>query len=324
MLLISIMLVLFTGCSYDMSEAGNDSAQAAADLDQELGQIMSLYNQAAIYNGKTDAESVAKQAAIVAQFRAALKAWDEKYQSDLLGQFDSKASRLGSGESYPALTNLPINKDGAVYLSGGTGSTVGQLLDFISPMATAGRYFHGAILDLDKYDPTNLDGLCFETAVTKGAGYETPSNWMGKTNVAVFDPNVSINKSSLDAAQASLDYYCNPANTNMQYGFFKDYVNIFSAVSKEDNYYWYCTKVVWRVYQQLGINIDSNTTNIDWTTSGLYSLAKTYYQVRYLFNPSKAKKELNAYITRTKETIVLAEEIYFSPYLTKKYEAIRE
>ena len=44
------------------------------------------------------------------------------------------------------------------------------------------------------------------------------------------------------------------------YGFFKNYVDIFNVVTKDDTYWWYCTKVVWAVYQRYGIDIASGAT----------------------------------------------------------------
>jgi len=109
----------------------------------------------------------------------------------------------------------------------------------------------------------------------------------------------------------------------MEYGFFKNYVNIFNVVTKADNYTWYCTKVVWRMWNDYGIDIDSNSDEIDYTNSGLYSLIKAYYTARYPFSSSKRSAAISAYIESTRKTIVLAEEIMCSPYLTKVYELIQ-
>ena len=121
-----------------------------------------------------------------------------------------------------------------------------------------------------------------------------------------------------------MDYYCDMNNKNMDYGFFKNMVNIFNVVTKEDTYTWYCTKVVWWVYKQYGIDIDSNSDKIDWTSSGLYTLVKDFYAVKYFYSSSKRKNAINEYITDAKKNIVLAEEILLSPYFKKVYEKIRE
>ena len=131
-------------------------------------------------------------------------------------------------------------------------------------------------------------------------------------------------RSKLDSAQAYMDYYCDMNNTNMEYGFFKNTVNIFNVVTKADTYTWYCTKVVWWVYNKYGWDIDSNDSRIDWTTSGLYTIVKDYYYVRYFYSSSKRKKAINDYMASAKQNIVLAEEIMFSPYFTKVFENIRE
>ena len=78
------------------------------------------------------------------------------------------------------------------------------------------------------------------------------------------------------------------------------------------------------MYKNYGIDIDSNDTRVDFTTSGLYSLVKAYYNVRYFFNSSKVNAAVNAYITDARAKIVMAEEIMLSPYFTKVFEAIRE
>ncbi len=263
----------------------------------------------------------------------ALEAFDAKYGTDMAetgARFAAaRAARAGSsGKSgsskYPAMTNMPFNKDGAVYISGGTDDLVGTVIDWVSPKTLPGSYYHGAVLDLDKYDPNNENVYCLETAISKGAGYETANDWRNKVNASVLNPKYSMTKSKLDSAQAYMNYYCDMNNTNMEYGFFKNTVNIFNVVTKADTYTWYCTKVVWWVYNKYGWDIDSNSSLIDWTTSGLYTLVKDYYYVRYFYSSSKRKAAINDYINTARSNIVLAEEIMLSPYFTKVYENIRE
>ena len=263
----------------------------------------------------------------------ALEAFDAKYGTDMAetgARFAAaRAARAGSsGKSgsskYPAMTGMPFNKDGAVYISGGTDDLVGTVIDWVSPKTLPGSYYHGAVLDLDKYDPNNENVYCLETAISKGAGYETANDWRNKVNASVLNPKYSMTKSKLDSAQAYMDYYCDMNNTNMEYGFFKNTVNIFNVVTKADTYTWYCTKVVWWVYNKYGWDIDSNSSLIDWTTSGLYTLVKDYYYVRYFYSSSKRKAAINDYINTARSNIVLAEEIMLSPYFTKVYENIRE
>ncbi|OHD10752.1 MAG: hypothetical protein A2086_09425 [Spirochaetes bacterium GWD1_27_9] len=319
-LFVSVVFLLFMfSCSNP--DIGTDQKSDDNELNKELAGIMEIYGQAVNSQGN-DLELVGK-------FEKTLKNFDGKYGTSVYNDFaeykntNSKVYSSTGTSSYPALTNLPINKDGAVYLSGGNDGAVSIIISYVSPKATPGKFYHGAVLDINKFDPTNLEGLCFQTAILKGAGFEKPIEWMKKPNVAVLNPNVTLDTVKLNNAQTALDYYCNPNNTNMKYGFFKDYVNIFSLVEKSDNYYWYCTKVVWRVYNLMGFDIDSNTSKVDWTTSGIYSLAKSYYNVRYFYSSSTAQAKLNEYINNAKKTIVLAEEIYFSPYLTKIYEVVR-
>ena len=262
----------------------------------------------------------------------ALEAFDAKYGTDMAetgARFAAaRAARSGSSSSssssYPAMTNMPFNKDGAVYVSGGTDDLIGTVVDWVSPKTLPGSYYHAAVLDLDKYDPNNENVYCLETAISKGAGYESAYNWRTKVNAAVLNPKYSLNKSKLDSAQAYMDYYCDMNNTNMEYGFFKNTVNIFNVVTKADTYTWYCTKVVWWVYNKYGWDIDSNSNQIDWTTSGLYTLVRDYYYVRYFYSSSKRNKAINEYLASAKQNIVLAEEIMLSPYFTKVFENIRE
>lgn len=261
---------------------------------------------------------------------AAFASFDSKYGTNMASsanQFETaragKSGKSGSGK-YPAMTNMPFNKDGAVYLSGGTDDLVGSVIDWVSPKTFPGSYFHGAVLDLDKYDPNNENVYCLETAVTKGAGYETATDWRNKVNACVLNPSSSVNKSKLDSAQKYMDYYCDMNNKNMEYGFFKNTVNIFNVVTKEDMYTWYCTKVVWWVYNKYGWDIDSNSSRIDWKTSGIYTLVNDYYAVRYFYNSTKKNNAINDYIASARKNIVLAEEILVSPYFSKVYENIRE
>ena len=262
----------------------------------------------------------------------ALEAFDAKYGTDMAetgARFAAaRAARSGSSSSssssYPAMTNMPFNKDGAVYVSGGTDDLIGTVVDWVSPKTLPGSYYHAAVLDLDKYDPNNENVYCLETAISKGAGYESAYNWRTKVNACVLNPKYSLTKSKLDAAQAYMDYYCDMNNTNMEYGFFKNTVNIFNVVTKADTYTWYCTKVVWWVYNKYGWDIDSNSNQIDWKTSGLYTLVRDYYYVRYFYSSSKRKAAINDYINSARRNIVLAEEIMLSPYFTKVFENIRE
>ena len=282
--------------------------------------MMSLYGKVIVSTDKT----------AIDDFKSVLKMLDEKYKSTMSDAFNAFLNAkiangtLGGAGNYPALNDLPISHNGDIYLSGGIQDLGGAIIEWVAPAAvTAGRYYHGAALDYAKFDPTNLEAPCFQTAVFKGAGYESAYDWMHKVNVAVLRYNDSLDQSVLDSAQAHMDYYCNPANTNMQFGFFKNYADIFSIVSKSDNYYWYCTKVVWRIYNELGIDINSNSPLIDWRTSGLYSFVKYYYQAMYLDDLAKANQKLEAYVSNARDNLVLAEGIYYSPLLTKYYEKIR-
>jgi hypothetical protein len=314
-----ILFLLLAGCS-DLNNPDPvvDEQAVTSDLNAELARVMECYQEALLNN---DPAAVDKLIGILEDF-------DARYNSQLASEFKAylqeKQARLTEPiNDFPPLYDLPIENDGDVYLAGGANSLAGYLVDWVAPNVTAANYNHGAILDLNKFDPTNLDASCFQTAVEKGAGYETPWEWMKKQNVGVMSPVSSLNPSALNSAQAAMDYYCNPNNTNMAYGFFEDTINIFNLVTKSDNYYWYCTKVVWRVYNDLGINIDSDSPLIDWTTSGLYSIVKAYYNIIYFWSSSKAKKALNSFINKARKTIVLSEEIYFSPTMSLHYEVIR-
>jgi hypothetical protein len=280
------------------------------------------------YEAQVDADFQAVIASVgTAGASEAFAAFDAKYGTELSVDFADKLAQSrfgGGGSSYPALTDMPFNVDGAVYLSGGSDDLAGSVIGWAAPKSLPGGYFHGAILDLDKRDPNNEDTPCLETAVTKGAGYETENDWRTKINACVLNQAFAIDRARLNASQAALDYYCRPSNIDEAYGFFKNYVDIFNVVAKDDTYWWYCTKVVWAVYHQYGIDVDSNSPQVDFTQSGLYGLVKAYYYARYFYSSSKAKSAINSYIADTRGKIVMAEEIMLSPYMTKVYEAIRE
>ena len=314
-----VLFLFLTGCS-DVNQLPQpaDEQTVKAELNSELARIMACYQKALLTDNPAAVDDLIK----------VLNSFDKKYNSSLAEKFKGflaqNQSRLTEPiVDFPPLTNLPIKTDGDVYLSGGANSLAGFLIDWVSPNVTAGNYNHGAVLDLDKFDPTDLEAPCFQTALEKGAAYETPQHWMTKQNVAVLSSVTALNKTALDAAQKTMDYYCDPGNTNMQYGFFKDYINFFDMVEKNDNYYWYCTKTVWRVYNSMGIDIDSNTALIDWTTSGLYDVVKTFYNVIYFWSKKRATQALQDFINNARNTIVLSEEIYYSPHLKLYYEVIR-
>lgn len=323
LVLVLIAITLFS-CAVDNINSVSPAEEKAIDnqLNAELAQIMDIYSRAILTTDSKEAEK------LVAEFEATIKEFDKKYNTNISADYEQKsmesASRSG-GDSSPLtdLTDLPLDVDGAVYLSGGATSTLSKIVEYVSPGVTRGSYYHGAVLDLEKFDPTNPSSQCLQSAVPKGAGYETPSQWRRKANVAVLYPVNALNKTKLNQAQVAMDYYCKDSNTNMKYGFFKDTINIFSIVSKSDTYHWYCTKVVWKVYNDLGINLDSNTNKIDWKSSGLYSVISNYYKIRYLFNQKKAKRKMNEHITNAQNQIVVADEIYYSPNLRRVYERIR-
>ncbi len=324
---VAAAAVIFMGCSADFSTEHYDNKQAVISSGVQPEDV-------AAWEAEVDADFAAVLAALGTEVEAdALANFDAKYGTDMLQAGDefaaARAARAGSSgksgsSNYPAMTDMPFNKDGAVYISGGTDDLVGSVIDWVSPKTLPGSYYHGAVLDLDKYDPNNENVYCLETAITKGAGYETATDWRNKVNACVLNPKYSMNKSQLDYAQNYMDTYCNMNNKNMEYGFFKNTVNIFNVVTKADTYTWYCTKVVWWVYDKYGWDIDSNSNLIDWTTSGLYTLVKDYYAVRFFYSSKKKQEAINDYIATAKTNIVLAEEILLSPYFNKAYEKIRE
>ncbi len=259
----------------------------------------------------------------------AMRAYDEKYGTSLAAEMAPRMTEARSlfssgGSDYDPLTDMPFNVDGAVYLSGGGDSAVSAIIDWVAPDTFPGAYYHGAVLDLDKFDPNNLSAASLETAVEKGAGWESAWDWQRQVNACVLNPSFAVNASRLNSAQSAIAYYCNLPDSQQDYGFFKGTINIFDIVTKPDNYTWYCTKVAWRVWSAYGIDIDSNDPRIDFTKSGLYSLVKAYYSVKYFYSSSKRKKAINDYIADARAKIVLSEEILCSPYLTKAYEAIRK
>lgn len=286
-------------------------------LNTEVSKMFDLYARAY----QNDDEEVEKE------FENLLKEYDEKYNSELYEDFIMEKNvaidRLSGEGSYSPISSLPFSKDGAVYLSGGNDGALSVIITYVSPKSTRGKYYHAATFDLDKFDPTNLDSPCLHSAIIKGAGFETPNQWMRKPNVAVLYPRSYIDKNKLDLSQKKMDYYCDAGNTNMRYGFFNNFANIFSATTKESNYWWYCTKVVWRIYKELGIDLDTNSSIIDWSTSGLYNFVKSYYKTIYFYDQDIAEAKLESYISEIKKTLIVADELYYSPFLYKNFEIIR-
>jgi len=286
-------------------------------LNTEVSKLFELYARA-FQDGDEKVEE---------EFENLLQEYDKKYNSGLYENFmtekNAAIDRLASDGSYSPIRSLPFSKDGAVYLSGGYEGVLSVIITYVSPKSTRGKYYHAATLDLDRFDPTNLDSPCLHSAIIKGAGFETPNQWMRKPNVAVLYPRSYIDKNKLDLSQKKMDYYCDAGNINMRYGFFKNFANIFSATTKEDNYWWYCTKVVWRVYKDLGIDLDTNSALIDWSSSGLYNFVKSYYKTIYFYDQELAAYKLENYITDIKKTLIVADELYYSPFLYRSFEIIR-
>ena len=323
---VFLLLALFFSCAVADREPESSSDQAVnGELYREMAKIMEYYNMAVNRSYTGSQEEFSRD------FGAVLQDFDNKYNSNLYNDYRERLSeytitRSGSDESaaYPVLTDLPVSVDGAVYVSGGKYDMTSAAIDTISPFATNAHYFHAGALDLDKHDPTNLEAMSIQSGGGKGAYYESVYAWSRTANVAVLNPKLQFSQAQLDQAQAYMDHYCKPENTGMSYGFFQNTVNFFNPVTKEDNYYWYCTKVVWRIYQQLGYDIDSNTDKIDWSNSSLYTMSKAYFYARYFYSPSTAESEMNKLMQHLKTTLILAEEVYFSPDFTLVYEAIRD
>lgn len=318
-LILAVITFAFFSCAVaDTSISPAEEKAIDNELNANLAKIMDIYARA----------TVSDDPSLIAEFEAVIKEFDSKYQVNISAEYEKNAmesqSRLGgSSKPLPPLKDMPIKVDGAVYLSGGGSDVISKIVDYVSPSSTRGGYYHAAVLDIEKFDPTNLNSQCFQSAVPKGAGFETPNTWRNKINVAVLNPVKALNKAKLNASQRAMDYYCNPGNKKMQYGFFKGTVNVFSPVSKSNNFYWYCTKVVWRVYSKLGIDLDSNTNKVNWTKSGLYSFVKKFYRVRYFWSRKTANRKTKEYINRAKRTIVVADEMYYSPQLRRVYERVR-
>ncbi len=315
--LVGLVSLFFFSCSPGVAP-GRDEAETDRKLDREVAELMEIYAQAAA-SGAPEA---------VEELDEWLADFDSRYSGGLRGEYAAvraaREERLsGGGDEIEPHLDLPFDTDGAVYLSGGSGGMVSTVIDWVAPAVTEGGYFHGAVLDADKFDPTNYESLCLQTAIVKGAGYETPQNWMyEKANVSVLEPEAGVDLSGLGSAQEAMHAYCREDNTDMQYGFFENYADVSAMVEKDDNYYWYCTKVAWRIYDQMGYDIDSNAGEIDWTTSGLYDVINTYYKARYWYNWSKARRKSQEYMEEARDTMVLAEEILFSPYMKQVYEDI--
>ncbi|HOF01436.1 MAG TPA: hypothetical protein PK385_04915 [Spirochaetota bacterium] len=314
LLFIALTLALIS-CRTNVFDE-NETAEEET-LNAEVSKMFELYSRA-FQEGDEKVEE---------EFENLLQEYDGKYNSDLYENFimekNAAIDRLSGEGSYSPISSLPFNKDGAVYLSGGYDGILSAIITYVSPKSTRGKYYHAATLDLDKFDPTNLDSPCLHSAVVKGAGFETPNQWMRKPNVAVLYSRSYIDKNKLDLSQKKMDYYCDARNTNMRYGFFNNFANIFSATTKEDNYWWYCTKVVWRIYNELGINLDTNSSVIDWSSSGLYNFVKSYYKTIYFYDQDIAAAKLESYISNIKKTLIVADELYYSPFLYKGFEIIR-
>lgn len=296
------------GATPSLGPVPTDEAAAQAQAQTDFAWVMELW-------GSADAVARAQ-------------AFDAKYGTQLAAEAQAvvpapKPRLSGGGSNYPTLT-LPFSVNGAVYLAGGGDSLVSSVIGWAAPKNLAGAYVHGAALELSKFDPANLAAPALQTAVTKGAGYESANDWQSNVNVCVLNPNFTVDSAKLNAAQAQEDYYCNLPSGQQAYGFFKGYVDIFDVVAKDDTYWWYCTKVVWDMWHRYGIDLDTNDPRVDFTSSGLYGLAKAYYSAIYFWSSSKANAALASYINDTKSKIVMAEEIMLSPYLNKVYEVIRK
>lgn len=336
-----ILIMAFVSCDLIQGlEFWHDADEELASLKTEVEGVFSFLG---------DAINSVNPDEIVDNFRTQLEEFDAKYGSQVKDAFNDFKKEMEDkiATNLEPLTDLPVNKDGLIFLSGGINNAGAIVMTFLNPYGSTGSYAHGAILDLDKY--VDSESQCFQTALASGATYETFSDWQQKVNVAVLYPDASKIPSqtefdtALSKAQTTVDTYCNGTNTTT-YGFFKDVANVFDVVAKDlsdDDYYWYCSKIVWNVYNQLekeyetanpgvdvDFDIDSDSDTLDWSASGLYQIIKSYYYTRY-WDLTVANTKIQEYINGSdtevgvKKILVLPEEIYASPLLTKEYEKIR-
>lgn len=179
--LFALALALFSCQGPVQGPATVDNAQLDADFAQVLASI-----------GTDEAAS------LMAEFDAR---YGTTLCTDFAEQLTAQGAKSGGGDSdYPPLSGMPFAVDGAVYLSGGGKDLVGSVIGWVAPKSLPGGFFHGATLDLDKFDPNNLDAPALETAVTKGAGYESANEWMRKVNACVLNPTFAVEKARLDSA----------------------------------------------------------------------------------------------------------------------------
>ncbi len=307
-----LFILLSFGCAMDIEQ------DVKHELDKEVSNIMILLDN---YNTSKSNEDLSN-------LKNYIKEYDKKYNSNLYEEFNLDSfgvkTKASGGSDLEPNYDLPFEIDGAIYLKGGDTGLLSSALIFGSPTVTEGQYFHSGVLDIDLFDPSNLEMPCIQSAnPPKGSEYETPMKWMESRNVAIMVSKNEIDKESMDNAQLEMDYYCNEENQDTSYSFFYSYVNLAKPVPKDDMNVWYCNKVPWKLYNSIGIEIDSNSNQVDWTDCGLYTVVKTYYYARYWYNWGKARKAINEYMDYVKEELIIAEEIYFSDNLEKVYEDIR-
>lgn len=316
--LAGLLSLLVISC--DMIQSMPVFHNAVNELNQlqtEMKRVFDIFGKAVVTVGREIDDTQ-----LLSEFEGALRAFDDAYGSNVMEVYDQVKERVNQEvfTDLPPLTDIPMTTDGAIYLSGGVSNATSIIINFLNPKTSTGAYSHGAVLDLEKYSG-NPDVSCFLTTDIDGAGYETLADWQSRPNVAVMEVTGGVDEAALDDAQAVIDEYCSKTLSS-SYGFFENAVDFTSPVSKEDNEWFYCTKVVWRIYDEMGIDIDSNTDTINWKNSGLYSLVEGYYRILY-WDAATANQKIDEYINEVGQTLVLAEEIYASDLLTKVYENIR-
>jgi len=151
------------------------------------------------------------------------------------------------GPSFPTSFADGAFANGDVLLSRSSGTWTSNLMSLVLNKG----YGHGGILYQNLASETDPNAGCVLSADLEGLNFQSYLEWQAADSIAVMRDNTSLGLADRDLTgvlyEMPFPYTC--------YSFL---LPEFMPVTREDDYFWYCSKVPYRVYRDLGEDIENS------------------------------------------------------------------